>query len=496
MPFTVADVEKHIKDLTPEQKAQWVNVANSALKKCEDEGGSNCDATAITQANGVVSNSSDDKDKDKTFGMKDVEIFATGVWHNDRYTTDDLDEMVKSFEVKGFRSPLKLGHNNRQEQDGQPAIGWVASIRRVGEKLLADFTDVPAKVFEAIKRKSFRQVSCEIIWNFKKDMPRVLRAVALLGADIPEVKGLKPLDLADALLSEDGNADDMRVYNMDVVELQAPGELPDAAFAIILPDGERKLPHHTAEVKSPTENNTVDKTLLRNALTRLPQTDMTTEQKAKALSHLEAHAKALDIGEAGKEMSDLIKSADQLIKEEEKQMSDDKAKDEKIAKLEEDKKALETTVTELNDENKGVVTKLAEREAEVKASTITALIVKQKKEGKLVPAMESAAIALLTSIDETKTLEFTTDGKKEEITQFDLAVKFFEAIPKMISLGEKADIGEKVEAFVGGESGGDAGEEVDKRVKAYMAKHDDVKYDDALIKVLAADPELDKAYNA
>ena len=75
MPFTIADVEKHIKDLTPEQKEQWLSVANSALKKCEDEGGSNCDASAIQQANGVVSNADD---KDKTFGMKDVEIFA--IW--------------------------------------------------------------------------------------------------------------------------------------------------------------------------------------------------------------------------------------------------------------------------------------------------------------------------------------------------------------------------------------------------------------------------------
>lgn len=55
MPWTVGDVEDHIKGLSDEQKAQWVAVANSALSKCEKEGGENCDASAIRQANAVVS---------------------------------------------------------------------------------------------------------------------------------------------------------------------------------------------------------------------------------------------------------------------------------------------------------------------------------------------------------------------------------------------------------------------------------------------------------
>jgi len=54
MPWTVADVDKHKKGLTARQKRQWVDVANSALAKCQREGGSNCDASAIKQANAVV----------------------------------------------------------------------------------------------------------------------------------------------------------------------------------------------------------------------------------------------------------------------------------------------------------------------------------------------------------------------------------------------------------------------------------------------------------
>ncbi len=54
MPFTTADVEGHVKGLSDKQKRAWVRVANSALSTCEEAGKSNCDATAIKQANAVA----------------------------------------------------------------------------------------------------------------------------------------------------------------------------------------------------------------------------------------------------------------------------------------------------------------------------------------------------------------------------------------------------------------------------------------------------------
>lgn len=51
MPWTKKDVDKHIGGLTDHQKSVWVAVANSALAKCEKEGGTSCDAKAIRQAN-------------------------------------------------------------------------------------------------------------------------------------------------------------------------------------------------------------------------------------------------------------------------------------------------------------------------------------------------------------------------------------------------------------------------------------------------------------
>jgi hypothetical protein len=81
--------------------------------------------------------------------------------------------------------------------------------------------------------------------------------------------------------------------------------LPDSAFALILSggkkDGEgktvprslRMFPHHGSDVKSGTENTSVDLPHLRNALARVPQAKISASYRAKALAHLQAHAKQL-----------------------------------------------------------------------------------------------------------------------------------------------------------------------------------------------------------
>lgn len=58
MPWTVADVEKHKKGLTPEQKKKWVGIANGVLADCNKSGGSDCEGKAIRVANSKFSDDS------------------------------------------------------------------------------------------------------------------------------------------------------------------------------------------------------------------------------------------------------------------------------------------------------------------------------------------------------------------------------------------------------------------------------------------------------
>jgi hypothetical protein len=134
--------------------------------------------------------------------IKNVEIFATGEWNGNKFTDKDLDSIVESFGQGkvGFEPPLKLGHDDKQkilQADGYPAAGWVASIRKVGEKLIADFKDVPKTIKELIEKKAYKTVSSEIYKDYTnkdgKKFPWVLKAVSLLGGDIPAVEGLKDI---------------------------------------------------------------------------------------------------------------------------------------------------------------------------------------------------------------------------------------------------------------------------------------------------------------
>lgn len=92
--------------------------------------------------------------------------------------------------------------------------------------------------------------------------------------------------------------------------------LPDAAFAGIESGGKkddegkttprslRHLPHHTASVKSASENSSVDVPHLRNALARVEQMDAGGAAfRDKCRSHLNAHAKALGVGDDSKKGS-------------------------------------------------------------------------------------------------------------------------------------------------------------------------------------------------
>lgn len=143
------------------------------------------------------------------FEIKNVEIFSVGDWNGKKITEADLTELADTYaKTSGFVSPyLKLGHNEAQpilQSAGLPAAGWVANVRKAGKKLVADFVDIPKEIFKLIKSKAYKKCSIEIFKSVDIDgvkYPKLLGAVALLGAETPAVLNLKDI-LANYTLSD------------------------------------------------------------------------------------------------------------------------------------------------------------------------------------------------------------------------------------------------------------------------------------------------------
>lgn len=151
--------------------------------------------------------------------LKGVEIMRTGTFTPGGAAAGrkitigiaELDQMVASFEaltpIGGFTPVLKLGHAEAQKFMGQasgaPNLGIVGKIFREGEKVLANFLNVPDAVVDLIRQKRFANVSVEVVPNLEfdgKQFSQVLTAVALLGAELPAVKGLA--ELASVLFTQ------------------------------------------------------------------------------------------------------------------------------------------------------------------------------------------------------------------------------------------------------------------------------------------------------
>lgn len=141
--------------------------------------------------------------KEKKFEKDDnipMEIMSVGTWNDNRITLDTLKELETNFhKLKDqIKPPIKLGHS---KDIGQPALGWVSDLKVIGDKLVAYVKDIPDLLRKAIDKKFYKRVSCEIFSGFRigglkngENHGKVLKAVAILGADSPAVTNLKDLE--------------------------------------------------------------------------------------------------------------------------------------------------------------------------------------------------------------------------------------------------------------------------------------------------------------
>lgn len=231
MPYkTNEELPDSVKTALPsEGQAIFRGAFNPAIAEApEDEESANKAAWGAVKKAGYTKEESGKWVKMAQSKPFEIEVFSTGNYHGDDYTAQDLDDMVTAFsELKDtIKPPLKLGHNEAQMKDimrdGQPALGWVSGLRRAGERLMAQVSNMPEIVKTALDKKLYKRVSSEIMWGFKDSMNnihrRVLHAVALLGADIPEVKNLEDLTayLSQSTGNGSGSFDAIKSYSFKV----------------------------------------------------------------------------------------------------------------------------------------------------------------------------------------------------------------------------------------------------------------------------------------
>jgi len=177
----------------------------------------------------------------------EFECFRTGVHTDSRgisreFTQEDLDFMVSSYNPKHHEAPIVIGH----PESNAPAYGWIESVRRSGQTLIARAVKLVPEFIDALKQGLFKKRSISL------NSDGTLRHIGFLGAVPPAVKGLKDLEFSAAA--------EISSYEFDSPaeeEITLPEETP---VIETLP-----LPEHTA---APVEKEGEISGLETNSLTQ------------------------------------------------------------------------------------------------------------------------------------------------------------------------------------------------------------------------------------
>lgn len=222
-----------------------------------------------------------------------------GVASTEALDRDDERILASAWDLKNFKmnSPLLWSH-----QATELPIGKVTEVRVVDGKL----------TFNAIFAEEENEFAAKVAKMYRKGfinafsvgyIPQESDGNTITKAELLEISAVNIPANPEALASREYKT--FKEEIKDVWSREYINDLPDAAFALILPGGEkdeegkttprslRKLPHHNMTVKDPDENSSVDLPHLRNALARAPQMDVTEEQREKAIAHLKKHASVL-----------------------------------------------------------------------------------------------------------------------------------------------------------------------------------------------------------
>lgn len=118
-----------------------------------------------------------------------IEVFKAGT-HTDAsgntrdWTTEDLDNIVNLYNNQNpedkHEAPVVIGH----PEDDSPAYGWVDSLKRDGEVLLAKLTQLAPAFVEWVKQGLYKKRSISLYADL------MLKHIGFLGGVPPAVKGM------------------------------------------------------------------------------------------------------------------------------------------------------------------------------------------------------------------------------------------------------------------------------------------------------------------
>jgi hypothetical protein len=135
--------------------------------------------------------------------MKTLQIFKAGKHVSASgetlaFSEAELVASAKAYDPKLHEAPIVIGHPKHDD----PAYGWIGGVRVEGDSYFADPNQVDLEFAEAVKAGKYKKISASF---YAPDSPSnpvqgvyYLRHVGFLGAMPPAVKGMKPVNFAEA----------------------------------------------------------------------------------------------------------------------------------------------------------------------------------------------------------------------------------------------------------------------------------------------------------
>jgi len=136
-----------------------------------------------------------------------LEIFRAGNYPQGNITEEQVQQIAENYDPSFLEAPITFDHGF-----GGPAYGWIRELKAEGGRLLATFKDVTDSLKMMSATKQYKRHSVEIYNDLDGKGP-YLKALSMLGASTPAVKGMEPIEFAS--FSENFPDDESKVIECE-----------------------------------------------------------------------------------------------------------------------------------------------------------------------------------------------------------------------------------------------------------------------------------------